>query len=81
MPNPRTPRTGSKPIKGEPMGATPQWRTAVRAAGYRCQCKAPECGRKHTRTGGECDKTMTYTSHVHLYLVQRGGGAAVDGRV
>jgi len=75
-------RTADKPIPGEPIGATAQWRAAVRAAGFTCQCKAPQCGRKHTRSGGECDKQMSATSGVRLYAVPRtGGGRRPDGRV
>lgn len=67
-------RPNPAPIPGEPIGATVQWRAAVRAARSTCQCKAPECGRKHSRSGGRCDRRMTATSGVRLYLVQRGGG-------
>jgi hypothetical protein len=74
-------RISGRPIPGEPIGATAAWRAAVRAAGFTCQCTYGQCGRKHSRSGGECDKTMTATSRVRLYLVQRGGGAAADGRV
>jgi hypothetical protein len=62
----------STPIPGQPFGATPAWRAAVRAADGLCQC-AGSCGRKHTASAGHCDQYQGLNEQI-LHL-------ATDGRV
>ena len=73
-------------IPNEPLGATPQWRTAVLAANLTCQCRRNECGKAHSATGGVCDQKMRELFGVRLHLVESERGQIVvcsdcfDGR-